>query len=238
VLDAGVAPQPGAERPAGVVRTGLRPSRNLAVEAALDDDQVDVALATGRRMANDARARGANVLFGGDMGVASTNPRPAWQPGSRSRRGGGLRPGHRRRRSRVYRKRAVGPEPAHGLLLDHLGLEPLLDPRMRLGQASAAAVALAIRGWPARCTPGRPPSTRPTSPDRHRDRRWSCRGRLPHAPANRCRRADGRGPSRAAAWFPVVGLLVGGVMAATRALAGLVLDPVPSTASPCWPPWW
>jgi NaMN:DMB phosphoribosyltransferase len=74
VLGAGVAPQPGAERPAGVVRTGLRPSRNLAVEAALDDDQLDVALATGRRMANDARARGANVLLGGDMGVAHTTP--------------------------------------------------------------------------------------------------------------------------------------------------------------------
>jgi adenosylcobinamide-GDP ribazoletransferase len=35
--------------------------------------------------------------------------------------------------------------------------------------------------------------------------------------------------SRAAAWFPAVGLLVGGVMAATHALAGLVLDPVPAT---------
>jgi adenosylcobinamide-GDP ribazoletransferase len=35
--------------------------------------------------------------------------------------------------------------------------------------------------------------------------------------------------SRAAAWFPAVGLLVGGVMAATRALAGLVLEPVPAT---------
>jgi adenosylcobinamide-GDP ribazoletransferase len=35
--------------------------------------------------------------------------------------------------------------------------------------------------------------------------------------------------SRAAGWFPAVGLLVGGVMAGTRALAGLVLDPVPAT---------
>jgi adenosylcobinamide-GDP ribazoletransferase len=37
------------------------------------------------------------------------------------------------------------------------------------------------------------------------------------------------GLSRAAAWFPAVGLLVGGVMAATRALAGLVVDPVAAT---------
>jgi adenosylcobinamide-GDP ribazoletransferase len=35
--------------------------------------------------------------------------------------------------------------------------------------------------------------------------------------------------SRAAPWFPAVGLLVGGVMAGTRALAGLVLDPTPAT---------
>jgi adenosylcobinamide-GDP ribazoletransferase len=35
--------------------------------------------------------------------------------------------------------------------------------------------------------------------------------------------------SRAAGWFPAVGLLVGGVMAGMRALAGLVLDPLPAT---------
>ena len=36
--------------------------------------------------------------------------------------------------------------------------------------------------------------------------------------------------SRAAAWFPAVGLLVGGVMGGTRALAGLVLQPARATA--------
>jgi nicotinate-nucleotide--dimethylbenzimidazole phosphoribosyltransferase len=36
------------------------------------------------------------------------------------------------------------PEPAHELLLDHLGLEPVLDLGMRLGEASGAAAALAI----------------------------------------------------------------------------------------------
>jgi adenosylcobinamide-GDP ribazoletransferase len=35
--------------------------------------------------------------------------------------------------------------------------------------------------------------------------------------------------SRAALWFPAVGLLVGGVMAGTRALANLALDPTPAT---------
>jgi adenosylcobinamide-GDP ribazoletransferase len=35
--------------------------------------------------------------------------------------------------------------------------------------------------------------------------------------------------SRAAVWFPAVGLLVGGVMGGVRALAGLALDPAPAT---------
>ena len=35
--------------------------------------------------------------------------------------------------------------------------------------------------------------------------------------------------SRAAPWFPAVGLLVGGVMAGTRALANLALEPTPAT---------
>ena len=35
--------------------------------------------------------------------------------------------------------------------------------------------------------------------------------------------------SRAALWFPVVGLLVGGVMGGVHALAGTVLDPAPAT---------
>jgi adenosylcobinamide-GDP ribazoletransferase len=37
------------------------------------------------------------------------------------------------------------------------------------------------------------------------------------------------GLSRAAPWFPAVGLLVAGVMAGTRAAANLVLDPTPAT---------
>jgi adenosylcobinamide-GDP ribazoletransferase len=43
------------------------------------------------------------------------------------------------------------------------------------------------------------------------------------------RELTGAGLSRAALWFPAVGLLVGGLMAGTRALANLVLDPAPAT---------
>jgi nicotinate-nucleotide--dimethylbenzimidazole phosphoribosyltransferase len=38
------------------------------------------------------------------------------------------------------------PEPAHRALLEHLGLEPVLDLRMRLGEGSGATAALAILG--------------------------------------------------------------------------------------------
>jgi nicotinate-nucleotide--dimethylbenzimidazole phosphoribosyltransferase len=40
-------------------------------------------------------------------------------------------------------------EPAHGLVLAELGLEPLLDLRLRLGEASGAALALPLLGLAA-----------------------------------------------------------------------------------------
>ncbi len=36
------------------------------------------------------------------------------------------------------------PEPAHGALLAHLGLDPVVDLGMRLGEGSGAVVALAV----------------------------------------------------------------------------------------------
>lgn len=70
VVDAGVA----GEDTEGVVATGLPPSGNLAVGPALDEEQLEVALATGRRLAAAAAQRGVNVLVGGEMGIANTTP--------------------------------------------------------------------------------------------------------------------------------------------------------------------
>jgi nicotinate-nucleotide--dimethylbenzimidazole phosphoribosyltransferase len=217
VVDAGVAARANAE--GAVIAIGLRPSRNLAIEPALTDDEVELALATGRRLAGEARARGANVLVGGDMGIANTTPAAclaAWLTGRPARdvcgRGTGVDDdGLARKRAVVDRALALhsphidgplaalarlgggelavlaglalgagehglgyvcdgviataaaataaaydpqlrprlvaghrSPEPAHQLLLDHLGLDPILDLDMRLGEASGAAAALAI----------------------------------------------------------------------------------------------
>ena len=212
VVDAGVAASVD-----GVVVTGLRPSRNLAIEAALAEDEVGLALATGRRLAREARERGANVLVGGDMGIANTTPSAclaAWLTGREDvcGRGTGIDDaGFERKRAVMARALALhgadidgpldalrrlgggelavlcglalgageeglghvcdgvvataavaiaaaidpelrprllaghrSPEPAHALLLEHLGLEPVLDLGMRLGEASGAAAALAV----------------------------------------------------------------------------------------------
>jgi nicotinate-nucleotide--dimethylbenzimidazole phosphoribosyltransferase len=73
VVDAGVAAVPTAAR--GRVRaTGLRPSRNLAREPALSPRALAAAVAAGRDLAAEAAARGANVLVGGEMGIANTTP--------------------------------------------------------------------------------------------------------------------------------------------------------------------
>jgi nicotinate-nucleotide--dimethylbenzimidazole phosphoribosyltransferase len=218
VVDAGVAARADADD--AVIATGLGPSRNLAVEPALTRDEVGLALAIGRRLAGEARARGANVLVGGDMGIANTTPSAclaAWLTGRAAPdvcgRGTGVDDdGLERKRAVVERALALhgqdiidgplealrrlgggeltvltglalgagehglgyvcdgviataaaaiavacdpelrprliaghrSPEPAHQLLLDHLGLDPVLDLGMRLGEASGAAAALAI----------------------------------------------------------------------------------------------
>ena len=216
LVDAGVRRAP--EVP-GVIATGLPPSRNIAEEPALGDRALQTALATGRRVAADAAARGVNVLVGGEMGIANTTPATClaawltgWPAADLCGRGTGIDDaGLARKRTVVERALArhaphagdplealrrlgggelavlcglaIGagehglayvcdgliataaaaiavahrpalrdrllaghrsPEPAHAALLDHLGLDPVLDLRMRLGEASGAAAALAV----------------------------------------------------------------------------------------------
>lgn len=72
LVDAGViAPPDGVAH----VDVGLRaPSRNLAVEPALDADELRSALRAGRELAAAAAADGVDLLIAGEMGIANTTP--------------------------------------------------------------------------------------------------------------------------------------------------------------------
>jgi nicotinate-nucleotide--dimethylbenzimidazole phosphoribosyltransferase len=199
-----------------VVRTGLKPSANLAKEPALTREAVETAIAAGRELARRAAGDGITILIGGEMGIGNTTPATALAchltgrsaheltgPGTgldaqgiarkadviamalqrRPREpldalaefGGGeiavltglalgaaehglgyvtdgviataaaaiaaaLAPAAKARFQAGHRS----PEPAHAALLTHLELSPILDLRMRLGEASGAVAALAI----------------------------------------------------------------------------------------------
>ena len=125
VVDAGVA----GDVPPGVLATGLRPSRNLALEPALTPEEVQRAVAAGRRLA----ARSANVVVGGDMGIGNTTPATcltAWLTGRGAElcgRGTGVDD------AGLARKRAV----VEGALALHDPADPL-DALARLGGGEIA----------------------------------------------------------------------------------------------------
>ena len=202
-----------------VVRAGIGPSRNLAVEPALSTADVAAAVDCGRAVAAQAKADGMTVLVGGEMGIANTTPATclaAWLTGLPV--AGLVGPGTGVDEAGLVRKRDVveralalhgpqidGPlgalrrlgggeiavlcglalgageqglgyvcdgliatagasiaariapelrprllaghrstEPAHSAMLTDLGLEPVLDLGMRLGEGSGATAALAV----------------------------------------------------------------------------------------------
>jgi len=76
----------------------------------------------------EARARSIPVLLDGFVVTAAVAPLAVLHPGALDN----CIAGHR------------SPEPGHSMLLDKLGLEPLLDLGMRLGEASGALAALPL----------------------------------------------------------------------------------------------
>ena len=60
-----------------VVRTGLAPSANLAIERALSRDDVLAAIEVGRALAKTAARDGITILIGGEMGIGNTTPATA-----------------------------------------------------------------------------------------------------------------------------------------------------------------
>lgn len=71
LVDAGVvAPPEGVAS----VDLGLSPSRNLAVEPALGEDEVRSAIRAGRELAARAASDGIDLLIAGEMGIGNTTP--------------------------------------------------------------------------------------------------------------------------------------------------------------------
>ena len=119
----------GVRRKAAVVEEGLRRHR----DALSDPLEVlrrlggrEIAAMTGLLLA--ARRRRVPVLLDGYVCCAAAAVLHALEPDALAH----CQAGHR------------SAEPAHRLLLEHLGLTPLLDLGMRLGEASGAAVAIGI----------------------------------------------------------------------------------------------
>lgn len=217
VVDVGVdtdtphSPAIGAHK----VRRG---SGNIAVEDALDEDELGAAIAAGKRIADEEVDAGADLLIAGDMGIGNTTPATTLvaaladcEPVAVVGRGTGVDDaGWARKtaaiRDALYRARGstdpvallriVGgadlaaiagfcaqaavrrtpvlldglvvtaaalaaermapgarlwwqaghrsTEPAHAVALDRLGLDPILDMRMRLGEGTGAALALPV----------------------------------------------------------------------------------------------
>jgi nicotinate-nucleotide--dimethylbenzimidazole phosphoribosyltransferase len=70
-VDAGVDAD---TRDLDVVRTGLEPSRDLTRTPALTEEDVAIAIDTGRDLAAEANQDGVTVLIGGEMGIGNTTP--------------------------------------------------------------------------------------------------------------------------------------------------------------------
>ena len=207
-----LSPEIGAHK----VRRG---SGNIAVEDALDADEVAAAIGAGRQIADEEVDSGADLLIAGDMGIGNTTAATTLiaaltrsEPVAVVGRGTGIDDaGWARKtaaiRDALFRARALSAdpvallrvcggadlaaiagfcaqaavrrtpvlldgvvvtaaalvadrlapgarhwwqaghrstEPAHGLALQHLALEPIIDMRMRLGEGTGAAVALPV----------------------------------------------------------------------------------------------
>jgi nicotinate-nucleotide--dimethylbenzimidazole phosphoribosyltransferase len=204
----------------GLVRTGLRPSRDPTREPALDVADVALAVDTGRQLAAQAARDGVTVLAGGEIGVAAPLPATCLAALLAGREAAGLGgpeagPGDVERALTLHAAAARGalgalrrvggggiavlcglalgagehglgyvcdglgataaaavaaaiepdllprllaghrsPEPAHGALLEHLGLEPVLGLGMRCADGTGALAAVAMLRLAAAAAPG------------------------------------------------------------------------------------
>lgn len=124
----------GVERKAAVVQRALDlhgPAIDGPLEALRRLGGGDLAVLTG--LALGAGEHGVGLVCDGVIATAAIAVAAGRQPALAP----WLLAGHR------------SAEPAHGALLDHLGLEPVLDLGMRLGEGTGATAALAVLGLAA-----------------------------------------------------------------------------------------
>ena len=120
----------GVARKAAAIQKGLDRHKDLLAKGPLYALQAlggrEIAAMAGAILAG--RLRRAPVVLDGYVATAAASVLHAIEPSSIDH----CLAGH------------VSAEPAHKALLAHMGLDPLLDLKMRLGEASGAALALAI----------------------------------------------------------------------------------------------
>ena len=117
----------GVQRKANVIAGALQlHAPETPLEALATVGGGEIAVLTG--LALGAGEQGLGYVCDGLIATAAAAIAVAIEPGLKPR----LLAGHR------------SPEPAHSRLLEHLGLTPVLDLQMRLGEASGAVAALAV----------------------------------------------------------------------------------------------
>src|SRR6266516_3930290 len=170
LLDAGVAAAPA---PHPMVRQGnvRRGTADLAVAAAMTREQAALAVLEGAAAAGELLDAGCDLLVTGDMGIGNTTAAscliaaftglpPAALAGlalaGAARRVpvllDGVNAGAAALVAVAIEPRVAGfliaghrsVEPGAGAAMEHLGLEPLLDLRMRLGEGTGALLAVPI----------------------------------------------------------------------------------------------
>lgn len=150
IINLGTASDPGPI--AGVLDAQIAPgTRNLAVEPAMDEQELFRALNVGRQAAERAKTRGCNLFIGGEMGIANTTSAAALAcllleqpPAVLTGRGTGLDPAGVQHKTRVIERAVALHRPHTGSALEALrrvgGLE--------IAALSGAFIACAQMGLP------------------------------------------------------------------------------------------
>lgn len=143
IVDAGVATELPAHPDLRVVGAG-RATADITLGPAMTREQAKVCVSAGIRLAREAAAKNADLIGTGDMRIGNTTASSAIVAALVAH---SLCP-----RVREYLVAShLSAETGHRLLLSHMGLQPLLDLGMRLGEGSGAVLAMDLVEAAAAC---------------------------------------------------------------------------------------